>query len=155
MRKLDRSLASWGRAPWSLRAYVVIALASSVVTAVTASAPVPSRVFSVSFTGVVCFFLLRGVRWLWVLAIVFILLGLAANITGGDAKWYGVVIGVVGLVLLLLPDTRRFFRNEDSWAKTLLQAVVGVLAGTLGVVALLGLLLLANVLFLHVPLSTR
>ena len=107
------------------------------------------------FAAVVCFFLLRGVRWLWVLAIVFVSLGLAANIIEGDAKWYGVGVGVLGLVLLLLPDTRRFFRNEDSWTKTLLQAVAGVAVGTLGAVALLGLLLLANVLFLHVPLSTR
>jgi hypothetical protein len=45
--------------------------------------------------------------------IAFVPLGFATGIIEGNVRWYGVGIGVVDLVLLLPPDTRRFFRREE------------------------------------------
>ena len=105
-------MVNWGKAPRSLRVYVVIALVSSVITAIFVSAPVGPRVLLVPTAAVFCFFLLKGVPWLWIITIVFVPLGFAMSIIEGNVRWYGVAIGVVDLVLLLLPDTRRFFRRE-------------------------------------------
>ena len=45
--------------------------------------------------------------------------------------------------------------STPSWIRTLLKAVLWAALGVLGVAALLLFLLLANLLVLHVPLSTR
>jgi hypothetical protein len=72
----------------------------------------------VAFTAAVCFFLLRRVRWLWIITIVFVPLGFAMGILEGNLRWYGVALGLVDLTLLLLPDTRRFFQREALPAET-------------------------------------
>lgn len=55
----------------------------------------------------------QGSALLWILMIAFVPLGFATGIIEGNVRWYGVGIGVVDLVLLLPPDTRRFFRREE------------------------------------------
>lgn len=111
-------MSEWGNAPWTLRAYVVISLAGAALIAVVAPAtPVAPRVFLVALAAVVCFFLLRRVRWLWITVIVLDVLGFAPLIIEGGLTWYGAVEGLVALVLLLHPDTRRFFRRDEMAAE--------------------------------------
>jgi hypothetical protein len=108
-------VVEWGTVPWTLKAYVVIALASAVIVAiVTPSTPVPPRLFLVALAAVTCFFLLRVVRWLWLLMIAFIPIGFAQGLIEGNTRWYGIALGIVDLVLLLHPATRRFFRRQKS-----------------------------------------
>jgi hypothetical protein len=108
-------VAEWGKAPWTLRAYVVIALASAVIVAiVVSSTPVAPRLFLVALTAVTCFFLLRGVRWLWLLVLAFIPIGFALGLIEGNTRWYGIALGIVDLVLLLHPATRQFFRQQEN-----------------------------------------
>jgi hypothetical protein len=106
-------VVNWEKAPWSLRAYVILSLASSLIVAIVASSPILPRVFLVGFTIVICFFLLKGVRWLWILSIAFIPLGFAMAVAQGNVRWYSVALGVVDLILLIHPDTRRVFRREE------------------------------------------
>jgi hypothetical protein len=101
----------WGKAPWTLKAYVVITLAGAVFLAITTPGPVGPRLFIVPVEAVICFFLLQRVHWLWVLMIAFIPLGFALGVIEANLTWHGTVIGVVDLVLLLHPATRRFFRR--------------------------------------------
>lgn len=105
-------MVEWGKAPWTLRAYVVIALAGAVVVAIVVpSTPVALRLFLVAVTAVICFFLLRRVRWLWLLMIAFIPLGFVQGAIEGNMRWYGIAQGVVALFLLVHPTTLRFFRR--------------------------------------------
>jgi hypothetical protein len=108
-------VVEWGKAPWTLQAYVVIALASTAIIAIVVpSTPVPPRLFFVALMTATCFFLLRGVRWLWLLVIAFIPIGFALGLIEGNTRWYGIALGIMDLVLLLHPATRRFFRRQES-----------------------------------------
>jgi hypothetical protein len=108
-------VVEWGKAPWTLRSYVVIALAGAVVIAiVVSSTPVALRLFLVAFEVVVCFFLLRGVRWLWLVTIAFILLWFVQGVIEGNLRWYGIAQGIVALVFLLHPATRKFFGRAET-----------------------------------------
>lgn len=67
----------------------------------------------VALEAAVCFFLLRGVRWLWLFMLAAILVGFAMEAVEGSATWYGWPVGIINLALLLHPDTRRFFQRKD------------------------------------------
>jgi hypothetical protein len=111
-------VVNWEKAPWSLRIYVLITLVGAVATAIFVSSPVVPRLFLVFVVAVFCFFLLRGVRWLWIITVAFVPLDLAIDIIGGNVRWYGVASGIVSLVLLLYRDTRHFFRREVPAVQT-------------------------------------
>jgi hypothetical protein len=108
-------VVEWGKAPWTLRAYVVLAVVGAVVdAAIVSSTPVAPRLFLVAFEVVVCFFLLRRVRWLWLLTIAFILVGFVLEVIEGTLRWYGIAQGIVALVFLLHPATQEFFRRPET-----------------------------------------
>jgi hypothetical protein len=107
-------VVEWRKAPWTLRAYVVITVASVVVVTVVvlSSTPVTPRIFFVAFEVVVCIFLLRRVRWLWLFVIAFTLLGFALGMVEDNLTWHGIAEGIVTLVLLLHPATQEFFAGS-------------------------------------------
>jgi hypothetical protein len=112
-------VVEWGRAPWTLRAYVLFAVVGAAVLAiVVSSTPAAPRLFLVAFELVVCFFLLRRVRWLWLLTIAFILLGFVRGAIEGNMRWYGIAQGIVALVLLLHPATQEFFKRAKPLSST-------------------------------------
>lgn len=101
---------NWAEAPWTLRAYVVITLVGTVVVAIVASStPIVPLLFFVVFEAVVCFFLLRRIRWLWLLTLAFLFIGFALGAIEGNLTWDWIAEGIVGLVLLLHPATRHYF----------------------------------------------
>jgi hypothetical protein len=87
---------------------VLIANIAFVDMSVAASA-ILLTVSSVLFL-VAGYFLLRGVRWLWILMIALFIVTIPSIISGSQ-RWEGVVLTLVGLALLLLPVTRRFYRT--------------------------------------------
>jgi hypothetical protein len=108
-------VVEWGKAPWTLRAYVVISLAAVIVVAIVVpSTPVTPRLFFVALQVVVCFFLLRGVRWLWLLMIALIVLGFIPEVIEGNLRWYGILQDIAALVFLLHPATREFFGGNQT-----------------------------------------
>lgn len=108
-------MSEWSKAPLALRAYVVLSVVEPLVIAIVANAPVAPRVFTVGLAVVVAFFLLKGVRWLWILIVALTVFGLLADpFIFSKTTWYGTLSGVLGLVLLLLPETRRYFVRDAS-----------------------------------------
>lgn len=68
--------------------------------------------FGVAVTVVIAYFLLEGIRWLWFLAIAFEVIGLVTPFTIDWSplhKAVYLVLGLIGLGLLVVPETRRYF----------------------------------------------
>ena len=97
----------WTEAPLSLRAYVVVVCCWSLVAIVLQ--PHPIVMAGIALALVISYLLLRGMRWLWLLMIALSALFLLAEPFFGGFVWYLAALGLVELVLLLLPDTRRHF----------------------------------------------
>ncbi len=101
----------WERVPWTLWAYVAISVAKLAVSLARLHGYRPA-VIAVIVLLVVDYFLLRGVWWLWVATAALLALGLVIDIATGRGSWWGDVIAIVDLVLLLLPPTRAFFADR-------------------------------------------
>ncbi len=88
----------------SLRAFVVVTFVWSLVS--IALKPSPFTAAGLVLTLVVSYFLLRGVRWLWLFLVVG---GLLAQAIPPYKPWYLILLAVASLALLVLPDSRRHF----------------------------------------------
>lgn len=102
----------WRRAPLSLRAYIALNIAGGVVIPILRS---PIALVGLPITLLWAYFLLRQNRIAWFLAIAAQLLALPLYITNHQPWIYFVWIGL-DLILLLSPETRRFFSHGDSEA---------------------------------------
>lgn len=111
-------MIEWGKVPWSLWLYLAISVGQTIVVAFTASTHVGLLMFFIVFIGIWDFFLLKAVRWLWVGTVALGALTIAANLATGTGTWHGDLIGAVGIGLLLLPATRRFFVVGEPAAAT-------------------------------------
>lgn len=60
------------------------------------------------------YFLLQGVRWLWIATIAVGVLVLLVEVISGSREWQGVIWSVIDLTLLLLPVTRRYVLNRTA-----------------------------------------
>jgi hypothetical protein len=101
---------AWRQVPWTLWAFAVITVAGVIVVLARAAgdAPVAVLILYAVLTCAWVYFLLRGVRWLWMITVGVGLVGLLFDLVSGSGTWLGISSGVVGLVLLLLPVTRRY-----------------------------------------------
>jgi hypothetical protein len=108
-------MSVWSNAPLTLRAYVVLSVATSVVsTAITGN---PIGLLGVTVTVVIAYFLLTGVRWLWFLSIAFSIIGLITPFTLDWSTLHRaayIAQEIIGLALLLVPETRRHFEGHDA-----------------------------------------
>jgi hypothetical protein len=101
---------AWRQVPWTLWAFAVLTLAGLIVVLAGAAGDAPATllIIYVVLTCAWLFFLLRGVRWLWMITVGVGLVGLFFDLVTGSGTWLGISSGVVDLVLLLLPATRRY-----------------------------------------------
>ena len=60
------------------------------------------------------YFLLRGMRWIWLVTLAFFALGFALELVAGPRHWWGPAMSSVALILLLLPVTRRYVDRDPS-----------------------------------------
>jgi len=102
-------MINWRRVPWSLWAYVALTTVGSCVSVLTGSTPIAPLIFAVMLILVWNFFLLKGLRWLWIATAVLSALSIGFDLATDQGTWHGDVIGLIGLGLLLVPATRRFF----------------------------------------------
>ena len=102
-------MVEWGRVPWSLWAYVVLAIGDLAVVLLMRSISAAPLIFFIVFIFVWNYFLLRAVRWLWFATVALFALVLTIELITASGSWHGTAIGFIQLGLLLLPATRRFF----------------------------------------------
>ncbi len=95
----------WKPAPISLQGYIVLNVAASLILVVVRS---PVSLIGVAISLLFAYFLLRRNRIAWFVAIAAQLIAAPTYITDRESWIYLVWVGV-DLVLLLVPETRRFF----------------------------------------------
>jgi hypothetical protein len=105
----------WGKVPWTLWIFAVTIIVVVVLFEVHVSGPALAKaLFSILMFGWL-FFLLKGVRWVWIMTIGIYVIGLLVELVG-SATWHGVILSLISLALLLLPVTRRYFSSEPEAA---------------------------------------
>lgn len=102
----------WRRVPWPLWGYCILSLVG-MIRLETHHLRIEPRLFAVAFFLAWSYFLLAGVQWVWIATVAFGVLGLALDPILGTTTWYVLTSGLVGLVLLLLPATRRYYADRD------------------------------------------
>lgn len=108
-------MIEWKRVPWPLWLYSLVQLLALILTEVKVHGPAPAKALLAVVMLVWLYILLKGVRWAWVVTIGVYALGLVLYLTPGSFTWQGIGLSLVGLVLLVLPGTRRYF-SEDAVA---------------------------------------
>jgi hypothetical protein len=103
-------MIAWRRVPWTLWAFAALTLAGLIVVLARASgdAPATALIIYVVLISAWLYFLLRGARSVWMITVGVGLVGLLFDLITGSGTWLGISSGLVGLVLLLLPVTRRY-----------------------------------------------
>jgi hypothetical protein len=103
-------MIAWRQVPWTLWAFTALTVAGLIVVLARASdsAPVSALIVYVVLISAWLYFLLRGVRWVWMITVGVALVGLFFDLVTGSGTWLGISSGLVGLLLMLLPATRRY-----------------------------------------------
>jgi hypothetical protein len=103
-------MIAWRRVPWTLWCFAVLTVAGVIVVLARGSgdAHVKALAFYVVIAAAWLYFLLRGVRWVWMVTVGVELVGLLFDLITGSGTWLGDSSGLVGLMLMLLPATRRY-----------------------------------------------
>jgi hypothetical protein len=104
--------------PWPLWIYSASVLFSATLVEVKAHGLIPAKALFAFLMLAWLFFLLKGVRWIWIATIGVAVLGFVPDVIAGSLSWQGVALSLIGLVLLLLPVTRRYFAREPVPAGT-------------------------------------
>ncbi|HXV05907.1 MAG TPA: hypothetical protein VFP23_08415 [Solirubrobacterales bacterium] len=102
--------------PWPLWIYSASALFGEISIEVKVHGPVAAKVLFAFLTLTWLYFLLKGVRWVWVATVGASILGFVLDLITGSLTWHGIAMGLIGLVLLLLPVTRRYFSSHAAAA---------------------------------------
>lgn len=105
-------MIEWAKVPWSLWAFAALTVASAILIETMVSGQVPSKVLFPLVMFAYLFFLLKGVRWVWIVTLGLSVLGFAGDLISGSLTWHGIALGLIGPALLLLPVTRRYFASE-------------------------------------------
>jgi hypothetical protein len=114
LREYACGMIDWKRVPWPLWGYSVAMLLAASLLEVNVHGPVSARVLFAVIMLVWLYFLLRGVRWVWIVTIGIYVLGVVPDLISGSLTWQGVVLSLIGLMLLLLPVTRRYFSSPTA-----------------------------------------
>jgi hypothetical protein len=100
--------------PWPLWVYSVGTLLAAISIEIKVHGPVSARVLFAAVMLAWLYFLLKGVRWVWIVTVGIYVLGLVPDLISGSLMWQGLALGLSGLVLLLLPVTRRHFSRHTA-----------------------------------------
>jgi hypothetical protein len=93
----------------------VTVLSAAVITLI-AAVPIAPQAFFVAFMLTWNYFLLRALRWLWIVTVVLLAIAIPIDLVTGSGTWHGNLTGAIELGLLLAPATRRFFRAAEPAA---------------------------------------
>jgi hypothetical protein len=104
----------WKQVPWPLWIYSVAMLLAAISIEVTVHGRVPAKVLFAAVMLGWLYFLLKGVRWVWIITIGICVLGLVPDLISDSLAWDGVALTLIGPMLLLLPVTRRHFSSHTA-----------------------------------------
>lgn len=105
-------MIDWKKLPASLWLLVLLMSIGTASVEVSAHGPLPAKVILAAIILAWIYLLLRGVRWIWILTVVLYIFSLLNEGLSNPGEWWTLVIGFIGLILLMLPGTRRHFRLE-------------------------------------------
>lgn len=111
-------MVEFGRVPWSLWVFAALVVASGILIEIRISGQIPSKVLFPFVMFAWLFFLLKGVRWVWIVTLGISVLGLAGDLISASLAWHDIVLGLIAPTLLLLPVTRRYFASKPEVATT-------------------------------------
>jgi hypothetical protein len=109
-------MIEWRRVPWPLWVHSAVTLTGTILVEITAHGPIPAKALFVAVMLAWLYLLFRGVRWVWIVTIGIYVLGLVPELISGSLQWRGVTVSLIGLILLLLPVTRRYFSSHGAVA---------------------------------------
>jgi hypothetical protein len=107
---------AWRQVPWPLWAYFAAMLLSTMLVEVKTHGPIMAKVLLIAVILAWLYFLLKGVRWVWIVTVGVYVLGLVPDMILGPLEWQGVALSLFSLLLLLLPVTRRYFSSHTAAA---------------------------------------
>lgn len=102
------------RVPWPLWVYSAVTLPGVIMVEAKAHAPILAMVLYLLVVLAWLYFLLKGVRWVWIFTVVIYVLGLIPYLIADSINWQGIAMSLIGLLLLLLPVTRRYFPSQRT-----------------------------------------
>jgi membrane-bound ClpP family serine protease len=100
--------------PWPLWAYSAVMLLGVIEVEARAHAPILAMVLYLLVVFAWIYLLLRGVRWVWIATVGLYVLGLIMYLIADSINWEGIALSLIGLLLLLLPATRRYFSGHRT-----------------------------------------
>jgi hypothetical protein len=102
------------KVPWPLWLFTALALVPAILIEVEVHGSIAAKVLYPFMVFAWFFFLLRGVRWVWIGTLAVTVLGFVPDLIAGSLTWQGVVGGAITIGLLLLPVTRRHFASDRT-----------------------------------------
>lgn len=88
------------------------------VTHHSGSAHIATIIVTLAVLSLWPYFMFRGVRWLWIATVSANALTLVIDFAISHGTWWGDLLGVAQVIVLLLPVTRQFFASSDKQAAT-------------------------------------
>jgi hypothetical protein len=105
-------VTEWRRVPWPLGLYILWTFGLSGWLVFHVSGPIAAQMLFSALVLMWAFFMLKGVRWLWIATVAVSALSFVSGLITDSQTWYGIVGGAISVSLLLLPATRRYFAVE-------------------------------------------
>lgn len=107
-------MIEWRGVPWPLWAYSAIMLSGAISIEIESHGPIGAKALYPLFMLAWLYFLVKGVRWVWIVTVGIYVLGLIGYLAWGPLKWQGVTLTLLGILLLMLPVTRRYFSRQTA-----------------------------------------
>jgi hypothetical protein len=105
-------MMDWRQIPWPLWIYSAITLLGAILIEFRAHGPFLAKALYPIVMLVWLYFLLKGVRWIWIVTVGIYIVGLIPYLISGSLKWQGIALSLIGILLLLLPVTRQYFSKN-------------------------------------------
>jgi hypothetical protein len=100
------------RVPWPIWVYSAVLLLGATLIEIKVHGPTSAKVLFPVLTLAWIYFLLQGVRWVWIVTVGICVVGLVPDAISGSLNWQGVASSLIGFTLLMLPVTRRYFLGD-------------------------------------------
>jgi hypothetical protein len=107
-------MIEWRRVPWPLWVYAAVALLTAARVEIWVHGPILVKVLYIVVAFAWLYFIFRGIRRIWIATLAVFALGLAFELVSGSLQWWGAMITLIELMLLLLPVTQRYFSREQG-----------------------------------------